>query len=243
MTSIPYRIETHRTKCSLTARDIGPLSSERVSKRFLDLILSLLLIPLLAPLWAILVILIKLDSRGAVIYRQTRVGKGDRRFTLYKLRTMTDDAERETGPVWATEPDRRATRVGRLLRRYGIDETLQVVNVLKGEMSLVGPRPERPFFVAQFCREMPSYAERLRVKPGITGWAQVNMPHHYGLSFDNVCQKAAYDLYYVSHPSFWLDLKILLKTGLMFTGRSRTAEAGIRSRKPSMVSSHGHDHQ
>ena len=220
----PYRIDRDREKSSRTALDIGPPMDEPPIKQCLDLALSLLLVLMLAPFWAILVIVIKLDSRGPVIYRQARVGKGGRRFILYKLRTMIDDAERETGPVWATEPDRRVTRVGRVLRRYGIDETLQLVNVLKGEMSLVGPRPERPFFVARFCQEMPSYAERLRIKPGITGWAQVNMNHQYDLSLETVRLKVAYDFDYLARLSFRLDLTILFKTALMLVGRLRRAD-------------------
>jgi lipopolysaccharide/colanic/teichoic acid biosynthesis glycosyltransferase len=153
--------------------------------------------------------LIKLDSAGPVLYRQERVGLGGRHFTLLKFRSMRPDAE-QRGPVWAASGDPRVTRVGGIIRLVRIDELPQLLNILRGEMSFIGPRPERPHFVAQLERELPFYADRLLVKPGLTGWAQVNYP--YGASVEDARAKLSYDLYYVKHRSLLLDLLILLGT-------------------------------
>ena len=147
---------------------------------------------------------------GPVFYRQERVGYRGKRFYLTKLRTMGLDAEKETGPVWAQEDDPRVTTFGRILRRARIDELPQLFHVLTGEMGLVGPRPERPYFVAEWAQRLPSYHERSRVLPGITGWAQVN--HHYDGCFDDVCEKLRYDLYYIRRRSWALDLDTLRRT-------------------------------
>lgn len=192
-------------------------------KRALDILSACMLFPLLIPLWIVLGILIKLDTRGPVVFRQVRVGKDGRTFTLYKLRSMVHGAEDETGPVWATDPDPRETRVGRYLRRYGLDETLQVINILRGEMSFIGPRPERPFFVAKLKQEIPGYTLRTLVRPGLTGWAQVNMKHRYDLSIEDVRTKIFYDLDYIHGQSTWFDLMILTKTISM---RKRSAPVG-----------------
>jgi lipopolysaccharide/colanic/teichoic acid biosynthesis glycosyltransferase len=157
------------------------------------------------------VILIKFTSRGPALYRQVRVGKGGRPFTLFKLRTMKHNAEAETGPVWSTENDCRITPVGKLLRSTHIDEFPQLFNVALGQMSLVGPRPERPEFVAKLDWEIPYYRERLKVAPGITGLAQLRLPPDATL--DCVRRKVVHDVYYVRHVSPFLDAKLLCLTG------------------------------
>lgn len=181
-------------------------------KRGIDITLSVALVPVLIPIWVVLAILIKLESKGPIIFRQTRIGKDGRPFVLYKLRTMLDGAEQETGPVWATSPDPRATRLGGVIRRFGLDETLQVVNVLRGNMSLVGPRPERPYFVEKLRSQIPDYNQRLVAKPGITGLAQVHTDHKYDVSLEDVKTKVAYDITYIGTWSLLLDLKILVLT-------------------------------
>ncbi len=152
----------------------------------------------------------RLDSPGPVLYRQERVGRGGRAFTLYKFRSMVVDAERQGAPVWATQRDPRVTRVGRFLRLTRIDELPQAICVLRGDMAFVGPRPERPKFVADLAGLIPRYDDRHAVKPGITGWAQVNYP--YGASVEDARQKLAYDLYYVRRRSLFLDLLIVVAT-------------------------------
>jgi len=186
----------------------GALS--RAIKRVGDITVSLLLLALTLPLMMGVGILIKLDSRGSVLYRQQRVGRYGEHFTLLKFRSMREDAEPEGAPRWAAKRDPRITRVGALIRSTRIDELPQLLNVLHGEMSLIGPRPERPHFVAQLTRVIPFYNERNYVKPGITGWAQVNYP--YGASVEDARQKLSYDLYYVKHRSTLLDLVILVAT-------------------------------
>ncbi len=151
-----------------------------------------------------------MDSPGPVLYRQQRVGLHGEPFTLLKFRSMTNDAEQGGNPLWASQQDPRITRVGSLIRPMRIDELPQLINVLRGEMSMIGPRPERPHFVEQLARVIPLYGERSYVKPGITGWAQVNYP--YGASVEDARQKLSYDLYYVKNRSLLLDLLILLAT-------------------------------
>lgn len=191
---------------------------QRATKRMIDLIVSMsVLIPLL-PFWVLIAVLIKLDSRGPVFFVQERVGRKGWIFKLYKFRSMVIDAERDTGPVWATPDDKRITRVGRILRKLRLDEVPQFLNVLKGEMSLVGPRPERPYFVEQLKKEVKFYSRRLLVRPGITGWAQVR--HRYDRSLEDVKEKIKYDLFYLENMSITLDLKILFRTILVaLTGR------------------------
>ncbi|NND70648.1 MAG: sugar transferase [Rhodothermales bacterium] len=183
---------------------------EETTKRGLDIGASILVLGLGFPLWAFISILIKMTSPGPIIYKQERVGQYGRTFTMLKFRTMSNDAEAETGPVWAVENDPRHTRVGRWLRRTRVDEIPQFVNVLKGEMSLVGPRPERPFFVEELSQEIPLYNRRHRVKPGITGWAQVKWK--YDASLADVRQKVKYDLFYIENMSLRMDFKILFRT-------------------------------
>ncbi|MFA4015567.1 MAG: hypothetical protein RUDDFDWM_000654 [Candidatus Fervidibacterota bacterium] len=177
-------------------------------KRIMDIFLSLFLLVLFSLPMLIIALLIKLTSKGPVLYRQERVGQDGKVFVMLKFRTMYEGAEDETGPVWAKPNDPRCTPVGRVLRRLSLDELPQLFNVLKGDMSLVGPRPERPYFVEQFAEHIPRYMERHRVKSGITGWAQVN-----GLRGNcSIEERTKYDLYYVENWSLLLDLKILIKT-------------------------------
>jgi sugar transferase (PEP-CTERM system associated) len=187
-------------------------------KRGVDLFAATFLLILTAPLFAVLAALIRLDSRGPVLYRQERLGERGRPFTLLKLRTMREDAEAE-GPAWTSEgEDPRATRLGRLLRKARLDELPQLWNVFRGEMSFVGPRPERPFFVEQLRKVIPFYDERHSVKPGITGWAQVKF--HYGSSLEDAEEKLEYDLYYIKHMSWAFDIGILFYTAkVLLLGR------------------------
>lgn len=181
------------------------------AKRTFDLLTAVVGLVLFAPLMALAALLIRLSSPGPVIFRQERVGRGGVPFTLYKFRTMVPDAERQTGPVLAAgKDDERLTGVGRWLRLFRLDELPQLWNVLRGDMSLVGPRPERPHFVGEFARRTPSYSLRHRVRPGITGLAQV-----YGGYHTDARDKLRFDLIYVSHQSLWLDLCILARTLLV----------------------------
>ena len=179
-------------------------------KRLFDLAIAIALILLTLPLMLVVAVLIKCESRGPVLYRQERVGRCGRVFVLLKFRSMRQDAEAGGAPVWAAKGDSRITRVGRFIRYTRIDELPQLWNVLRGEMSLVGPRPERPYFVERLAAAIPLYAERHFVKPGITGWAQVNAP--YGASFEDAREKLRYDLYYIKNRSLFFDLRILIST-------------------------------
>jgi sugar transferase (PEP-CTERM system associated) len=179
-------------------------------RRALDVGLSLMGLILSAPIMGLAALSIKLDSAGPVLFRQERVGKDGKVFVLYKFRSMHVDAEQLTGPVWATENDPRVTRVGRVLRKIRLDETPQMFNVLIGDMSFIGPRPERPVFVSQLKEEIPYYVLRFAVKPGITGWAQVR--YAYGSTVEDALEKLQYDLYYVKNMSIFLDLLILLES-------------------------------
>ena len=183
---------------------------QRVAKEVMDVLVALVLLILALPLMLLVSIAIVIDSPGGIFYRQLRVGKDRKEFTLTKFRSMVKDAESQTGAVWAGKNDPRITRVGRIIRNLRIDELPQFINVLKGEMSLVGPRPERPEFVNQFIKDIPFYGRRLNVKPGITGWAQVK--YKYDESIEDVRRKLRYDLFYLENMSLRLDLKILLAT-------------------------------
>jgi len=178
-------------------------------RRAVDISISLAILALTAPVIAGAALLVRLTSPGPIFYRQVRVGLNGAHFVLFKFRSMHVDAE-ALGPAWAARHDPRVTPVGRIMRRTRIDELPQLFNVLRGEMSLVGPRPERPHFVAQLDSQIPFHADRTRVKPGITGWAQVNYP--YGASVEDARQKLAYDLYYLKHRNLLLDLTILMAT-------------------------------
>ncbi len=180
----------------------------QVVKRAFDLISAGIILLVVSPVLAVIALAVKLSSPGPVLYRQERIGLDGESFALLKFRSMRTDAERATGPVWTQKDDPRATRIGRFLRRFSLDELPQLLNVLKGDMSIVGPRPERPHFVRQFTDEVPRYRERHRVKTGMTGWAQVN-----GLRGNApITERTQYDIYYVENWSLVFDLKIILKT-------------------------------
>jgi sugar transferase (PEP-CTERM system associated) len=181
-----------------------------VVKSVLDMSLAFLGLVLALPVMAAVAIAIKLDSCGPVLFRQPRLGQNGSVFMLNKFRSMRQDAEKDTGPVWAQDRDPRITRVGAFLRQTRLDELPQLLNVLVGHMSFIGPRPERPEFVYELQKVIPFYMERLSVKPGITGWAQVRYP--YGASVDDALQKLQYDLYYIKNLSLFLDLLILVNT-------------------------------
>ena len=180
----------------------------RILKRLFDVVVVAVLLILLSPLLLLVAILIRLDSRGPVLFRQERLGLDGERFDMLKFRSMRVDAEQETGPTWAQDHDPRRTAIGTFLRKTSIDELPQLLNVLQGEMSLVGPRPERPYFVEQFKGNIPKYLDRHRVKTGMTGWAQVN-----GLRGNtSLEERIKYDIYYIENWSLGFDLKILFKT-------------------------------
>jgi lipopolysaccharide/colanic/teichoic acid biosynthesis glycosyltransferase len=183
----------------------------RVAKAYVDWIAALLLLVPALPMMAVCAALIRLTSKGSVIYRQERVGLNGRTFTLYKLRTMRSNAESATGPIWAEgDRDPRVTSIGYLLRRTHMDELPQLFNVLKGEMSLVGPRPERPYFVEQLKRQIPEYERRLSVKPGITGLAQIRAGADRNIR--DVRRKVRLDCLYIRRMCWWVDFVILFNT-------------------------------
>lgn len=178
----------------------------RVEKKMMDILFSLIGLLVSIPIIFIVGILIRLETEGPIIYTQQRAGKDGHLFMMYKLRTMYHNAEAE-GARWAQINDSRVTKVGRFLRKTRIDELPQFINVLKGEMSIVGPRPERPYFITEFSREIPEFSKRLAVKPGLTGWSQIN--GGYDLS---PAEKLEKDLFYIENQSILLDMKIILKT-------------------------------
>jgi exopolysaccharide biosynthesis polyprenyl glycosylphosphotransferase len=192
----------------LTVRDVALRGWRFTLKRMVDIVGSVIGLILLSPLMLLTALLIKLESRGPAFYAQERMGLDAKPFSCLKFRSMRQDAEAQTGPVWATKDDPRRTRLGILLRRFSIDELPQFINILLGHMSLVGPRPERPVFVEQFRRSIPRYMDRHREKAGLTGWAQVN-----GLRGDtSISERTKYDLWYIENWSLWLDFKIILRT-------------------------------
>ena len=178
--------------------------------RVLDVVLAGLLLLVTAPLLALAALAIRVESRGPVFYRQLRVGRDGESFELWKLRTMVPGAESIGAGIYVLDGDPRITRVGRMLRRTKIDELPQLWNVIRGDMSFVGPRPERPFFVDQLAREIPFYQQRHAVKPGVTGWAQVK--YQYGSTVEDAMEKLRYDLYYIKHLSIAFDLSIVFDT-------------------------------
>ncbi len=187
-------------------------------KRVFDIAASSMLLLAASPVMLLTVIAILIENGFPILYRQERVGQGGRTFSVIKFRSMRTDAEVDGKPRWAVSNDDRVTRVGRLIRKLRVDELPQLFNVLKGDMSLVGPRPERPFFVDQLSHQIPYYGARHSIKPGVTGWAQVRYP--YGASVDDAAQKLQYDLYYVKNHSLFLDLVIFLETiEVVVTGR------------------------
>jgi sugar transferase (PEP-CTERM system associated) len=185
-------------------------ASLKLYKRAFDICYSLICLLLAMPLFPFIALMVRLDSPGPVLLRQVRVGARQRHFVLFKFRTMHQDAESATGAVWAQKNDARITRVGRFLRKTRLDEIPQLYNVLRGDMSFIGPRPERPEFTEQLKEIIPYYSERHYVKPGITGWAQVKYP--YGASIEDAVEKLRYDLFYIKHVSLFLDLLIILET-------------------------------
>ena len=192
----------------LTMRDVALRGWRLTVKRVMDVVGSAITLVILSPLMMLLTILIKLDSEGPVFYTQERMGLDGKRFMMLKLRSMRADAEENTGPVWATADDSRRTRLGTIIRRFSIDELPQFINVILGDMSLVGPRPERPIFVEQFKQSIPRYMDRHREKAGITGWAQIN-----GLRGDtSIIERTKYDLWYIENWSVALDLRIMIRT-------------------------------
>jgi exopolysaccharide biosynthesis polyprenyl glycosylphosphotransferase len=214
---VPDLFELHTSKMRLTevagmpfisVREVALSGAGRIVKRTFDLAATSVGLVVLAPVFVVLALAVKLTSRGPVLYRQPRVGRDGREFGMLKFRSMRLGAETRSGPVWTVENDPRVTAVGRLLRRWSLDELPQLWNVLRGDMSLVGPRPERMVFVEKFAQEMPRYFERHRVKSGLTGWAQVN-----GLRGNTSIEaRTLYDLHYVENWSVWLDIRILLMT-------------------------------
>jgi exopolysaccharide biosynthesis polyprenyl glycosylphosphotransferase len=183
---------------------------EKKIKRFMDIVISLIILIFNLPILLIAAIAIKLESKGPVLFKQERMGQNGKVFNILKYRSMVHNAEKLTGPVWSQKNDPRITKVGKFVRKVRIDEIPQMFNVLKGEMSLVGPRPERPFFVEKLSQEIPYYKRRLKVRPGITGWAQVK--HKYDESVEDVKTKLRYDLFYIENMSIRMDLKILFRT-------------------------------
>lgn len=187
-------------------------------KHALDLLIASAGLVLLSPLFLIVSILVKIDSPGTAFFNQRRIGKDGKPFRIWKFRTMREDAESATGPVWASEEDPRITRLGRFLRKSHIDELPQLVNVFRGEMSLIGPRPERPEFIEKINGSIPHFNNRLKVKPGITGLAQVR--YSYGASIKDAARKLDYDLLYIKKMCWMLDIRILFWT----VGRALTGE-------------------
>lgn len=187
-----------------------PKLYSRLIKPILEAIIALILFILLIPVMVVLAIVIKCDSRGRIFYTQERVGKDGRKFTIMKFRTMVENAESLTGAVYAADNDPRITKIGRFLRKWRLDEIPQLLNVIKGDMGLVGPRPEREVFIREFEEKIPFYTQRLLVRPGLTGWAQVKFP--YASSIEQTEEKLQYDLYYIKNMSFILDFVVFLKT-------------------------------
>lgn len=201
-------------------------------KTAFDYSFSALVLILFSPLYLLIALGVKLTSRGPVFYTQERIGKDGKCFKIIKFRTMVENAEVKTGPVWAQQSDARLTRFGKFLRDHHFDELPQFINVLKGEMSVIGPRPERPIFVNQFSREIAGYQKRLLVKPGITGLAQTRQ--RYDVTLDDVKHKLAMDLMYIKEMCWKVDLRIFLQTlRVIFTGKLYSAPSLIKTSKES----------
>jgi lipopolysaccharide/colanic/teichoic acid biosynthesis glycosyltransferase len=210
------------------AFDIEPRTRSERANRIMNVAVAIVALILVSPIILLFAMLVKLTSRGPVFYRQVRVGIdqrwktktkhsdrrwrdiGGRAFIIYKFRSMTVDAEKKSGAVWATQGDKRVTAVGRIMRKCRIDEIPQLINVIKGEMNIVGPRPERPTIFARLCEDIEEYPVRQRARPGITGWAQIN--HRYDTCLDDVRTKVRYDLEYLQRHSLAEDLRIMART-------------------------------
>lgn len=201
------------------------------AKGFFDIVFSLLAILVLSPLYLCIALGIKLTSKGPIIYTQERVGKNGKIFNIFKFRTMVDQAESKTGIVWAQNSDPRLTRFGKFLRDHHLDELPQFFNVLRGEMSVIGPRPERPYFVKQFKETIPGYAKRLDVKPGITGLAQTRQ--NYDVTLDDVKRKLAMDMMYIRQMCWIVDMRIFAQTvKILLTGKVTVPEKKTESHLP-----------
>jgi exopolysaccharide biosynthesis polyprenyl glycosylphosphotransferase len=190
--------------------ELGPGRRSLLWHSLYSTVVAVLVTPIFLPVTAIVAVLVKLTSAGPVFHRQVRVGLNGAPFTVYKFRSMHVNAEAQTGAVWAKRDDPRVTKIGKWLRRLRLDETPQLLNVLRGEMSLVGPRPERPEFVKSLSEQIPFYSYRHCVKPGITGWAQIN--YKYGDTLEDTIIKLEYDLYYIKNLALWLDTFIIFHT-------------------------------
>ena len=196
---------------SLVSVFIGVARAQyRIFKRLFDIIFASMVLVVVSPLFLIFSVLIRLDSPGAIFFSQVRLGKSGKPFRIFKFRTMRKNAELETGPVWAREDDPRITRLGRFLRKTHLDELPQLINILSGDMSLIGPRPERPEFAQKINQEVPRFVSRLNVKPGLTGLAQVKYP--YGDSIRDAARKLRYDVLYIKRMCWMLDFQIILWT-------------------------------
>jgi exopolysaccharide biosynthesis polyprenyl glycosylphosphotransferase len=205
------QIQTDGHQVLIVPRQLYSLGQgARVMKRALDLFVGSMILVWAAPVMLVAAAAILIEDGGPVLFRQERIGLLGRTFQIVKFRSMRADAETVSGAVWSPVGDMRTTRVGRVLRRMSIDELPQLINVLRGEMSIVGPRPERPMFVERFRRELPRYDERHLVRPGITGWAQVNMPRK--LDPSQAGEKLSHDLCYIEHWGLFMDVSIILKT-------------------------------
>ena len=189
-------------------------------KRALDFLLSTMTLIVFSPLFILIGIIIKINSKGPIIYSQKRLGYRGRPYNIYKFRSMVADAEEKSGPVWTLDDDPRITSIGKILRKYRIDELPQFINVFLGQMSIIGPRPERPYFIEKLKEKFPLYERRFRVRPGITGWSQIKHPSD--TKEEDVRQKLRYDFYYIENLSFNLDLKIFASTiAVVLSGRGR----------------------
>jgi lipopolysaccharide/colanic/teichoic acid biosynthesis glycosyltransferase len=207
---VPVLHVGHNLEEAFPIQDDVSVRLNTIFKRVTDVTAALVGLAALALVLPWVALANRLGSPGSLFYRQVRVGRGGRRFAIYKLRSMVPDAEAGTGAVWAAQDDSRVTPVGRWLRRTRLDELPQMINVLRGEMSIIGPRPERPEFVEQLAQEIPFYRARHGLRPGVTGWAQVQ--YAYGRTIEDARIKLEYDLYYVRHASPLLDLQILFRT-------------------------------
>jgi exopolysaccharide biosynthesis polyprenyl glycosylphosphotransferase len=183
---------------------------DTIGKRGLDIVCGLIIAAIFVVVFPFVAIAIKFDSPGSIFYKQERVGLSGAKFTIYKLRSMVQNAESNGKAQWAVKGDARITKVGNFIRKTRLDELPQVLNVLKGEMSIVGPRPERQQFIETLQHQIPGYTNRLKMKPGITGWAQVK--YGYGSTIEDARIKHNHDMYYLKHQSLWLDLEILVST-------------------------------
>jgi lipopolysaccharide/colanic/teichoic acid biosynthesis glycosyltransferase len=222
---MPYEYETDVVDCAPFFEPDRPIAARSnrviypVLRAMIEFVAALFLLILSAPVMLFAAAIVRLTSPGRAFYSQTRLGQDGRVYTMYKIRSMYTDCEKESGPRWASKRDPRVTFVGGILRATHIDELPQLINVLKGEMSLIGPRPERPMFVSKLERAIPRYRERLRVRPGVTGFAQVQLPADTDEeNLESVRRKITYDLYYIDAMNPWLDVCILLCTVLKMVG-------------------------